>query len=184
MITEEDSEERSLVMIKPEGVKAAGAILEQLDSLGGRRILTAKINPVPLEFIKELYLPIAGKDIYGPYVDWFRRKEVILSVYQGKGIIGKLRELIGATEPARAKPGTIRREFGGSDETYELARVEGRVIRNLVHGSDCKNAEREVDLARRTLVYAIDSLLSTPPASLLACPTFFINSGGIRFSYS
>lgn len=176
--------EESFGMIKPEGVPVAKPLFRRLDSLNGKRILTAWIKPVPLEFIRELYLPLAGKDIYEPYVDSFCGKEVVLFVYQGYGIVQKLRDLIGATEPAKADTGTIRREFGGEYESFELARREGRMIKNIVHSSDSENAEREVALAEKTLTHLLDSLLSTPPASRLACPTFFITSGGIRCSYS
>lgn len=174
--------ERSLVMVKPEGMRVEKEMRQRLDLLGGERILTAIINPVPIEFIRELYLPHEGRDTYEDYIDWFRGKEAVFYVYRGEKIIGKIRESIGATEPAKAKPGTIRRDYGGRNESLELARIEGRVIRNIIHGSDEENAEREMALVGRTLSYLIDSLLSTPPANLLACPTFFISSGGIRFS--
>jgi len=150
---EPESLEESLVMIKPDGVEKAKEILDRLDSLGCERVIAARFMPVPSEFIRKLYLPHAEKDFYEPYVNYFCGKEVILSIYSGKDVIARLIEVIGSTEPAKAKPGTIRRDFGDPRESYEFAKSQGRpFIYNIIHRSDSpESSKRERGIFRELL---------------------------------
>ena len=145
--------EESLIMIKPEGVERARDILDRLDSLDCKRIISARFMSAPLEFIRKLYLPHAEKDFYEPYINYFSGKEVIFSIYSGRDIIVRLIEAIGATEPSKAKPGTIRRDFGDPRESYEFAKSQGRLfIYNIIHRSDSpESSKRERGIFRELL---------------------------------
>ena len=71
---------------------------------------------------------------------------VVAIVIEGPHAVEIVRKTLGATEPRQANPGTIRGDFA-SVESYKLADVRKRVLRNLVHGSDTpENAKHEISL--------------------------------------
>ena len=76
--------EKSLVMIKPDGIGRSREILKQLDSLGGSRILSARIKPVPLDFIRKLYASHTEKEFYEPYINSFKDGAIDLAIYKGE----------------------------------------------------------------------------------------------------
>lgn len=72
----------------------------------------------------------------------FEGKMVVPIVLLGDGnVIPKVREIVGATEPAKAGSGTIRGDLG-ADDSYEKANSEHRLVANLIHASDSKEAVR------------------------------------------
>ena len=67
-------------------------------------------------------------------------------VLEGPNSIELVRKLIGATEPSKALPGTIRGDFS-SIESYPIANEKNRTVRNLIHASDSiENAEKEISI--------------------------------------
>jgi len=143
--------ERTLVMIKPDSVADAEPILEELDRLGNR-VSTSKVENLERTLMERHYSCYVGEPHFSPVVDYFTGKTVVVAVYEGDGIIQKIRDIIGATDPAKAQPSSIRARY--SDDSAEKARLEGRpyLIRNVIHASDSPDeAMREIDVWRSIL---------------------------------
>jgi nucleoside-diphosphate kinase len=142
-------------MIKPDGVEKSTQILKELDILG-ERISTQTIERTPQEIIEAHYSAYKEREFYNPMIQFFTGNRVIISVYQGRGIIQSLIKAIGVTEPAKAGLDTIRGKYGGN-ESYELARSQGRkFIFNIIHRSDSiEEAEREIKIWRQFLPYSL-----------------------------
>ena len=88
-----------------------------------------------------------GNDFAHKMLDFFVGKTVIPVVLRSdENIIDKVREIVGATEPAKAAKGTIRGDFGEND-SYELSNKQNRPVKNLIHASDnAFNVEREIKI--------------------------------------
>ncbi len=117
--------ERTLVIIKPDGVQRglAGTIISRFERRG-LRIGAMKLMQIPLELARQLYAVHEGKPFYEPLLQYITSGPVVVMVLEGKDVIETVRRTMGATNPAKAAPGTIRADF---------ALETGR---NLVHGSD------------------------------------------------
>jgi nucleoside-diphosphate kinase len=141
--------EKTLIVIKPAHFHLAGDILKELDKYG-RRIKTAKVSSVPREVAEEHYATHKGKFFYKWLVDSFVNKKVVIAIYTGKGVIQKLSEIIGPTDPSKAPEGTIRRRY--STDSEKKAKAEKRTIANVVHkSSSAEEAEREINVWQRFL---------------------------------
>lgn len=115
----------TLGIIKPDGVrrKLVGKIIARIED-GGlvlRGIKTLRLSKTQAE---KFYAVHEGKPFYSSLVEFMTSGPIVVMVLGGHGSIEKWRELMGATDPAKAKYNTIRREFGTSVE------------KNVVHGSD------------------------------------------------
>jgi len=108
----------------------------------GQRVLdqrTAAGLPVDKEAIEY------GKDIIKALVKFMTSSPVIMMVWEGNQAVGIVKKLVGATEPLSSDCGTIRGDF--TLDSYELANLDDRAIRNLVHCSDpVADADREIPL--------------------------------------
>ena len=126
--------ERTLVMIKPNAVSknVIGPIIGKLEA-GGLRVAAARLEHLSREQCENFYAEHKGKPFYEGLVEFMNSSPAMLLVLAGEDAIPKAREIMGATDPAQAAPGTIRAEFADD------------VTRNAVHGSDSPvSAEREV----------------------------------------
>jgi nucleoside-diphosphate kinase len=169
-------EEKTLVLIKPDGVKKgiAGKIFSRFEDTG-LKIIAMKMTRINEEHARKHYVlddewargvfektktvyekenrPMKhkthlelGTEIQKRNIDFLLEGPVIALVLRGNRAIEIVRKIIGATEPRQAIPGTIRGDFF-SVESYSLADTEGRAVRNLVHASDSQaSAEREISL--------------------------------------
>jgi len=117
--------ERTLVIIKPDGVQRglAGDIISRFERRG-LRIAAMKLMQISLELAQRHYAVHKGKAFYEPLLQYITPGPVVVMVLEGRDVIGTVRRTMGATNPAKAAPGTIR---------ADLALETGR---NLVHGSD------------------------------------------------
>ncbi len=117
--------ERTLVIIKPDGVQRglAGDIISRFERRG-LRIAAMKLMQISLELAGRHYAVHKGKAFYEPLLQYITSGPVVVMVLEGRDVIGTVRRTMGATNPAKAAPGTIR---------ADLALETGR---NLVHGSD------------------------------------------------
>jgi nucleoside-diphosphate kinase len=134
--------EQTLVFIKPDHVGLAEKILGELDA-HAKRVSTTQIPVLPLDLIQEHYAVHRKR----PWFDYFTRalagRPVVLAVYEGDGVIQKMRDVIGPTDPAKASPETIRGKY--SSDSLEQALDEDRPCRNVIHASDSPGeAEREL----------------------------------------
>jgi nucleoside-diphosphate kinase len=135
-----DTVERSLVLVKPDGVARGliGAVLARIEAKG-YRIVALQLRLATAELLAEHYAEHAGKPFFEPLVEFMLSGPVAAVVIEGHRVIEGFRSLAGATEPTVAAPGTIRGDLG---RDWGL-----RVTQNIVHGSDsADSAAREIAL--------------------------------------
>ena len=117
--------ERTFAIIKPDAVAGgkAGAILAKIEEAGFRLrgIKMVRLSPSQAEGFYSVH---RERGFFSSLVTFMTEGPVIVLVLERENAIAKWRELMGATNPANAAPGTIRKEFAESIE------------RNAVHGSD------------------------------------------------
>ncbi len=126
--------EQTLSIIKPDAVKKGviGKILDRFESNGLRIAATKKIQ-LTKEQAGEFYAVHKERPFYGELVEFMTSGPVVVSVLEGENAVAKNRELMGATNPQEAEPGTIRADFAESIDA------------NAVHGSDSlENAKKEI----------------------------------------
>lgn len=132
------SAERTLVLVKPDGVARglSGAILSRVESKG-YRLANLSLLSATREMLEAHYAEHVGKPFYEPLVEFMLSGPVVAAVFEGERVIEGFRSLAGTTDPTTAAPGTIRGDFG---RDWGLP-----VQQNLVHGSDsAESAEREI----------------------------------------
>jgi len=117
--------ERTLVLIKPDGVQRQliGPIITRLEQRG-LKIVGLKMVQVSQELARKHYAVHDGKPFFEPLISYITSAPVVAMVIEGPNVIEATRATMGATNPVKASPGTIRADFG-----LEIGR-------NLVHGSD------------------------------------------------
>jgi nucleoside-diphosphate kinase len=126
--------ERTLSIIKPDAVgkNVIGEIISRFEK-GGLKVVAAKMLQLDDDLAGGFYAEHQGKGFYKDLIEFMTSGPVIVQVLEGENAIARNRELMGATNPAQAAPGTIRADFANSIDA------------NAVHGSDSPaSAEREV----------------------------------------
>ncbi len=126
--------ERTLSIIKPDAVAAgqAGEILATIER-AGFRILAMRMLRLRTEQAQEFYAVHRGRPFYSSLVKFMTEGPVIVMALEREDAIAGLREVMGATNPANAAEGTIRKRFAANIE------------RNCIHGSDAPETA-EVEL--------------------------------------
>ena len=128
--------ERTLVIIKPDAVERnlIGRILAHVEERGFR-ITEARLARLTRDQCQVFYQEHQGKPFFGDLVAYMTSGPVLLACLEREGAVPMLREVVGATDPAQAAPGTVRQLYGQSKQ------------RNSVHASDSPaSSEREVKL--------------------------------------
>ena len=117
--------ERILVLVKPDAVEKgfSGAILARLEATGAK-LVAAKMLQIPKALAEKHYEAHKAKPFFAGVVDFITSGPVVAAVFEGNDVVARVRKAMGATNPANAEPGTIRKDFAESIE------------RNAVHGSD------------------------------------------------
>jgi nucleoside-diphosphate kinase len=126
--------ERTLSIIKPDavGCNEIGAILSKFEE-AGLVIVACKMMHLTEKQASEFYAIHKERPFFGELVEFMTSGPVLVQVLEGDDAINKNREVMGATNPDHAKPGTIRNEFAKS------------VGENAVHGSDSpETAKHEI----------------------------------------
>ena len=126
--------ERTFSIIKPDAVAVghAGEILAMLEG-AGFKILGVRMLRMRTEQAREFYAVHRGKPFYESLVAFMTEGPVVVLALEREDAIAKLREVMGATNPANAAEGTVRKRFAANIE------------RNAIHGSDAP-ATAEVEL--------------------------------------
>jgi len=130
------AKEMTFSIIKPNAVKknVIGDIIATFEQ-GGLKIAAAKLTVLSRKKCEEFYAEHSARPFFGELVDFMTSGPVLLMALSGEGAIAKNREIMGATDPKKAAPGTIRAKHGDS------------VGENAVHGSDSpESAARELAL--------------------------------------
>lgn len=166
--------ERTFVIIKPDAIQRGliGEIIKRIESTGlkliamkltnateeklwihynkddawfnkqGQRVLDQRVAaglPAEKEAIEY------GKDIIKALVKFMTCSPVIMMIWEGNQAVGIVKKIVGATEPLSSDGGTIRGDY--TLDSYELANLDNRAIRNLIHCSDpVADAVREIPL--------------------------------------
>lgn len=126
--------ERTFSIIKPDAVERnlIGAISQRFEE-NGLRIIASKMKRLTESEVAGFYAEHKGRDFYEPLINYMMSGPVIVQVLEGENAILKNREIMGATDPSKAAPGTIRADFARS------------VRENSAHGSDSpESAAREI----------------------------------------
>lgn len=127
--------EQTLSIIKPDAVSEnkIGAILAIYEG-AGLEVCQAKMVHLSEEEAKAFYAVHKERPFYGELVEFMTSGPVLVSVLRGENAVAHHRELMGATNPAEATDGTVRKLYGKS------------IDNNAVHGSDSlENAKIEID---------------------------------------
>ena len=127
--------EKTLAIIKPDAVKkkAVGKIIQRIEE-EGFKISGLKMLHLTKEEAQGFYTVHKDKPFYDPLTDFMSSGEILVMVLERENAISHWREVMGVTDPALAKPGTLRQKYGFSIE------------RNATHGSDSpQTAEWEID---------------------------------------
>ena len=136
----ESAVQRSLVLVKPDGVRRGltGEVIRRTEAKG-YTLVALELRAATPELLAEHYAEHEGKPFYEPLVEFMLSGPVAAMVIEGERCIEGFRSLAGATDPTAALPGTIR---------GDLARDWGlKVQQNLVHGSDApESADREIGI--------------------------------------
>jgi nucleoside-diphosphate kinase len=131
------SDERSLVLIKPDGVERAlvGEVLARIERKG-LRIAALELRTAEASVAAQHYAEHEGKSFYEGLLTFITGGPLVAAVVEGPRAIAAFRQLAGGTDPVeKAVPGTIRGDFGLVTQF------------NLVHGSDSpESAAREIAL--------------------------------------
>jgi nucleoside-diphosphate kinase len=117
--------ERTLSIIKPDGVskKLIGNVIGMFED-AGFRIAAMKMKKLSREEAQGFYHVHRERPFFGDLVEFMVSGPVVLMVLEGENVIMRNRELMGATDPAEAAQGTIRKRWADSKQN------------NIVHGSD------------------------------------------------
>jgi len=128
--------EKSLVLIKPDAMERglAGTIIGRLQG-EGLKLLALRMLHMDRALAERHYAVHKDKPFYKDLVDYIISTPIVAAVFEGDNAVERIRELMGATDPARAAAGTIRKDYGLD------------VQRNSTHASDSpENAEKEISL--------------------------------------
>jgi nucleoside-diphosphate kinase len=141
--------ERSLVLIKPDGVQRGfmGKIISRFENVGFK-VVGAKMVWMDEEFGKKHYFDVAerrGEKVLKVLLGFMTEGPVIAMCMEGVNAVENIRKMVGATEPKSALPGTIRGDF--AHVSYGYADEKGIGVKNLIHASgNVEEAKAEVAL--------------------------------------
>ena len=134
--------EKSLVIIKPDGIqrRKVGQILDRFET-AGFKIHAMEMRQADKETAGTHYEEHKDKPFFPMVVDYICSGPVLVFVLGGLGAISKIRQMVGATEPAEAQPGTIRGDFA-----HQVMVKDGKTpLFNMIHASaNSEDAEREI----------------------------------------
>jgi len=127
--------ERTFSIIKPDATRRnlTGAVNAKLEAAGLRIVAQKRIH-MSLEQAQGFYAVHKERPFFGELTEFMSSEPVVVQVLEGENAVAKNREVMGATNPAEAAEGTIRKEYALS------------IGENSVHGSDSlENAKIEID---------------------------------------
>jgi len=117
--------ERTLSIVKPDGVmrNLVGEVVRRFES-AGLKVVALKLTRLERGEAEGFYHVHRQRPFFPSLVEFMSSGPIVPMVLEGEDAIARVRTIMGATDPARAEPGTIRKEFASSIE------------KNIVHGSD------------------------------------------------
>ena len=139
--------QQTLVLAKPDAVQRglAGEVMSRLERTG-LKIVAIKLLRIDDALARRHYAVHEGKPFFGSLVSFITSSPVVAMVLEGPSAVEKVRSIMGATNPAKSAPGSIRGDLGIDIE------------RNLIHGSDApETAKTEI-----ALFFAPEEIVSYP----------------------
>jgi nucleoside-diphosphate kinase len=135
--------EQTLSIIKPNGVSnnLIGTFIARFEK-AGLKVVAIKMLKLDRERADAFYAEHRGKHFYEALTTFMSSGPVIVQVLEGENAISKHRELMGATDPQKAAPGSIRSDFSS---------ITTGITDNIIHGSDA------VDTAKREISFFFDA---------------------------
>ena len=128
--------QETFIMVKPDGVRRhlIGEVVKRIEDRG-YEIKQMKMFTIDQDLAEKHYAEHVDKPFFGELTSFITSGPVVAMVVSGDDVVAGMRELMGATNPADAAPGTIRADLAES------------LSNNVVHGSDSpESAEREIGL--------------------------------------
>lgn len=128
--------DKSLVLVKPDAMKRglAGVIIGRLQEQG-LKLVALKMLHMDKKLAEQHYAVHKDKPFFGELIEYITSTPIVAAVFEADGVVEKIRKIMGATDPAKAEPGTIRKDFGLD------------VQQNSTHASDSnETAEKEIRL--------------------------------------
>ncbi|HKC04704.1 MAG TPA: nucleoside-diphosphate kinase [Patescibacteria group bacterium] len=128
--------EQTIVLIKPDGLQRGlvGEIIHRFE-IKGLKLTGIKMVRVDDAFLEEWYFHLKDKDFFKDIKEFIKWTPIVAMVWEGLDVISTVRKLVGITKSREAEAGSIRGDFGMSQQN------------NLIHASDSKeSAEREIKL--------------------------------------
>ncbi|QBI18665.1 nucleoside-diphosphate kinase [Egibacter rhizosphaerae] len=128
--------ERTLILVKPDAVRRGltGEVIRRIEAKGFA-ITRLEQRHISRDIAEQHYAEHADKPFYAGLVDFITSGPLVAMIVEGEGAVAGMRQLMGATNPLEAAPGSIRGDYATS------------IGENLVHGSDSiDNGEREIGL--------------------------------------
>lgn len=128
--------EKTLILVKPDAIKRrlASTILSRLEEKG-LKLIALKMLHMDRALAERHYAVHADKPFFKDLIEYITSTPVVAAVFAGENAVEVSRRVMGATNPARAEAGTIRRDFGVD------------IQQNAIHGSDSpETAEKEIKL--------------------------------------
>jgi len=132
--------ERTFLAVKPDGVQRhlVGEIIRRYETKGFKLVGLKLLQPTR-ELAETHYAVHKERPFFAGLVDFITSGPVVAMVWEGDGVVGSARKIIGATNPLTAEPGTIRGDYGAN------------IGRNIIHGSDAiETAQTEIALWFKT----------------------------------
>lgn len=127
---------KTFVMVKPDGVRRGlvGEVIRRFEQKG-LKLKALKLIQISPDLAAQHYAEHREKPFYGELIAFITSSPAVPMVFEGREAVVVARTVMGATDPVKAQPGTIRGDFG----------IE--ITENIVHGSDSpESAEREIGL--------------------------------------
>lgn len=134
MVFPDPSKQRSYIMIKPDGVQRGlvSEIIGRFERRGYKLVGLKMVHPTK-EMAQQHYADLSERPFFDALCHFLSSSPVVAMVWQGEDVVIQGRAMIGATNPLKSAPGTIRGDY---------AIVTGK---NIIHGSDSvESAEREI----------------------------------------
>lgn len=131
-----DKTERTFIMVKPDGVQRGlvGEIIKRFEQKGFK-LVAMKFMQASEEHLRQHYADLSHLPFFPGLVKHMASGPVVAMVWEGLGVVKTGRVMLGETDPAQSKPGTIRGDFCI------------QIGRNIIHGSDSvESAEKEIAL--------------------------------------
>ncbi|XP_067859923.1 nucleoside diphosphate kinase [Heptranchias perlo] len=130
------NKERTFIAVKPDGVQRGivGEVIKRFEQKGFK-LVAMKFLQAPVALLEKHYCELSDKPFYPPLIKYMSSGPVVAMVWEGLNVVKTGRVMLGETNPADSKPGTIRGDFCI------------QVGRNIIHGSDSiPSAQKEIGL--------------------------------------